>query len=187
MGKWLLALAVLVSACGNVATPLQSPNASPSAVAAASAPTTWTCSSAGASSSKVATAQPDTLFIQDLGTTTATGHDTVTIAFANGVPDLRNQLVMQDNATFMLSPKGEPVTLQGDHGILITLHGADMHTSFAGSRDSVTGYPAVAEVRVVQDFEGVVQIALGINGARCWAASMSSDPYRLTVEVRSVP
>jgi hypothetical protein len=182
MHRWLVALAVLSCSCGTVATP----HPSPPAVAASSSPAVWTCSS-GSVLNKVAIVQPDILYVNGMDATTATGYDTVTISFTNGVPDNRNRLELQDNATFTLSPRGDRVTLKGDHGILVTLRGADMHTSYAGTRDSVTGFPVMAEVRVVQDFEGVVQIALGIYGAHCWSGSFSSNPDRLTIQVRSVP
>jgi len=186
MHRWLVALAVLVCSCGTVATQQPSPSASPTAVAASSSPAGWICSS-GSLLNKVVTVQPDVLYVNGMDAKAATGYDAVTISFTNGVPDNRNRLELQNSATFTLSPKGDQVTLKGDHGILVTLRGADMHTSYAGTRDSVTGYPVVAEVRVVQDFEGVVQIALGLNGAHCWSGSFSSNPDRMTIEVRSVP
>jgi hypothetical protein len=182
MHRWLVALAVLVCSCGTVATP----QPSPTAVAASSSPAGWICSS-GSVLNKVVTVQPDILYVNGMDATTASGYDTVTVSFTNGVPDNRNRLELQNSATFTLSPRGDQVTLKGNHGILVTLRGADMHTSYAGTRDSVTGFPVVAEVRVVQDFEGVVQIALGINGAHCWLASFSSNPDRLTIEVWSAP
>ncbi len=75
-------------------------------------------------------------------------------------------------------------TLKGDHGILITIHGADLHTAYSGATDIVTGGPTIAEVRRVQDFEGVVQLGLGVNGAGCYSASWMNGPDRLVIDVQ---
>ena len=75
------------------------------------------------------------------------------------------------------------VTLKGSNGVLITMRGTDLHTSYAGSTDIVTGYPALAEVRRVQDFEGVVQLGMGMNGSGCYRAFFLANPMRLVIDV----
>ena len=79
----------------------------------------------------------------------------------------------------MLSPSGEQVTLAGQNGLLVTVHGADLHTAFSGSRDILTWGGSLVEIRVIQDFEGVVQFALGVNGPACYTADsrVNTIPY----------
>jgi hypothetical protein len=38
---------------------------------------------------------------------------------------------------------------------------------------------------VVQDFEGVVQLGLGVNGASCYRAFFLQDPARLLIDVKA--
>jgi hypothetical protein len=47
----------------------------------------------------------------------------------------------------------------------------------------VTNYTALAEVRRVQDFEGVVQLALGVNGRSCFRTLFLSSPNRLVIDI----
>jgi hypothetical protein len=60
------------------------------------------------------------------------------------------------------------VKLAGNNGILVVIHNADLHTGYKGSTDLKTGYSTLVEVRQVEDFEGVVQLALGVSGATCY-------------------
>jgi hypothetical protein len=47
----------------------------------------------------------------------------------------------------------------------------------------VTGYRVLAEVRSVQDFEGVVQLGLGVQGSGCYRAFFITNPARLVVDI----
>jgi hypothetical protein len=84
---------------------------------------------------------------------------------------------------FTQSPSGMQVKLKGSNAVLVTMDGVDLHTSYQGSTDIVTGYPALAELRRVQDFEGVVQLALGVNGTGCYRAFFLANPSRLVIDV----
>jgi hypothetical protein len=126
--------------------------------------------------------QPPTVFINALRTGTHSGYDRLTIEFANGYPN-NIELRQITGTKFMQSPSGMEVTLKGSNGVLITMRGADLHTSYSGSTDIVTGYTSLAEVRRVQDFEGVVQLGLGISGSGCYRAFLLSNPTRLVVDV----
>ena len=84
-----------------------------------------------------------------------------------------------------LVPGDVAVTLAGDNGILVTIRGADLHTSYRGSTDLKTGYATLVEVRQVQDFEGVVQLGLGVSGAACYRAFLLSGPDRLVIDVKA--
>ncbi len=92
---------------------------------------------------------------------------------------------MQTGTTFTTSPKGDKVTLLGKNGILVIIRGADLHTSYSGSTDIKTGSAVLVEVRQVEDFEGVVQLALGVSGATCYRASTMTNPDRLVIDVKA--
>jgi hypothetical protein len=128
--------------------------------------------------------QPAVVFISQLRTGTHTGYDRVTIEFTNGIPS-RTEIGGVSGTTFTQSPSGMQVTVKGSNGVLVTMHGADLHTSYQGSTDIVTGYPALAELRRVQDYEGVVQLALGVNGQGCYRAFFLANPSRLVVDVQA--
>jgi hypothetical protein len=160
---------------GVVSTPTAEPSPTPDTTQAFTCvPSTFVQSGSNAS-------QP-TVFVSALRTGTHTGYDRLTIEFGNGVPS--NVEVRSISGTkFTLSPSGMEATLKGSNGVLIIIHGADLHTSYAGSTDIVTGYATLAEARRVEDFEGVVQLGLGVNGSGCYRAFFLASPSRLVVDV----
>ncbi len=164
-----------------VGMPSTAPTAPPTASPQPSPTPAFVCQS---SQGSVATQSPQSL-ISALRTGTHPGYDRVTIEFSNAAPQGAVQISGQRGTTFTSSPSGMPVALKGNNGWLVTIRGADMHTSYSGSRDIVTGYPALAEVRVIQDFEGVVQVGLGVNGNACYRASFLTGPSRLVVDIQS--
>lgn len=113
---------------------------------------------------------------------THTGYDRITLEFKNGLPgDI--QLSTQSSAVFTQSASGRQVTLQGSFGLLVTLTGADDHTSYAGSTDFQPNYPGLLEVRQVEDFEGYVQWGLGLSHPACYRAFVLQSPTRLVIDV----
>jgi len=46
-------------------------------------------------------------------------------------------------------------------------------------------YATLVEVRSVEDFEGTVQLALGINGSVCYRAFILTNPTRLVIDVQA--
>lgn len=173
------------------ASPATSPSASPSPSTSASpTPTSQLPAFACAAQdfvpkqSSPGQATPPVLYISSLRTGSHGTYDRITIEFGNGIPgDV--QVSAPGGTTFTLSPSGQSVNLQGDHGILVTIRGADLHTSYSGSVDIVTGYGTLAEVRRVQDFEGVVQLGLGVKGAGCYRAFFLTNPDRLVIDVQA--
>lgn len=127
---------------------------------------------------------PTVAFIDALRTGSHPGYDRVTVEFQNGPPSSID-LQPQAGTTFTKSPSGQTVTLAGQNGILVTIRGADLHTSYSESTDIKTGYAALVEVRSVQDFEGVVQLGLGINGPACYQVQILTAPTRLVIDVQS--
>jgi hypothetical protein len=171
-----------------VAHSTQSPSASPSASpsSAPSQPPVYSCQPQEfvVKATTPASTPPPVVFISAVRTGSHTGYDRVTIEFANGIPQDVTVSAPTPGTAFTLSPSGMQATLKGDHGILITIHGSDLHTSYTGSTDIVTGDPTIAEVRRVQDFEGVVQLGLGVNGTGCYNAFWMTGPDRLVIDVQ---
>ena len=159
------------------ATSLASPSPSPSAEQ-------FVCTSGHVNSTQ-APSTPTTAYIGAVRTGTHAGYDRLTITFANVQPDGGVDVQVQSGTTFTLSPSGMQATLKGQNGVLITIRGADLHTRYSGSTDMVTGYPRLVEVRRIQDFEGVVQLGLGINGPACYNAYFLTNPDRLVIDVQS--
>ena len=127
---------------------------------------------------------PTVAYISSVQIASHGSYDLLTIQFANGAPMDFQISVLGSGTTFTLSPSGQKATLKGERGILITIHGADLHTAYTGSTDILASGPAIAEVRRIQDFEGVVQLGLGVNGTGCYQASWLSGPDRLVIDVQ---
>ena len=110
------------------------------------------------------------------------GYDRLTIEFKDAGPggiEIQPQAGMQ----FTLGASGQTVTLAGKSGILVVIHGADLHTGYSGSTDIKTGYTDLAEVRQLEDFEGTVQLALGVSGLGCYRTFVLTNPTRLVIDV----
>ena len=161
-------------------SPSPSPSASPSVPPDSSLPPFVCASSAPITSST----PPLSAYIDALRTGTHLGYDRLTVEFQNGQPG-SIELRPQSGTTFMTSPKGDQVTLAGKNGILVVVHGADLHTAYSGSTDIKTGYATLVEVRQVEDFEGVVQLALGVSGATCYRAFILTNPTRLVIDIQA--
>jgi hypothetical protein len=165
---------------GSTPTPAASPSPSPSPTADANLPA-FLCAGGSAVGTSPA---PAVAFIDAVRTGTHPGYDRLTIEFQNG-PAGSVELQTQSGTKFTNSPKGEQVTLAGKNGILVIIHGSDLHTSYRGSTDIKTGYTALVEVRQVEDFEGVVQLALGVSGATCYRAFTLTNPDRLVIDIQA--
>jgi len=125
------------------------------------------------------------VYVSGLNTGTHQGYDRLVIDFSSGQPNGTIELKPQAGTTFTQSPSGQPVTLRGKNGVLVVIHGADIHSSYNAPRDVSTTYFTMAEVRVVEDFEGTVQLAIGTTGAACYRAFWLSNPERLVVDVQA--
>jgi hypothetical protein len=159
--------------------PSPSPNPSPTASPAA---TQFTC---GASSSFTGH-QPPPTFIDGIRTGTHAGYDRLTIEFQNGRP---NSIVLTPKNSATFTPVGgrvgSPVTLAGHDGLNIRIFSTDAHTAYSGPRDIKTGYSGLLEVRVIDDFEGSMDIGLGLSKAACYHAFILTTPTRLVIDIRT--
>ena len=161
-------------------SPSAAPSTSPSATPDTSLPP-FVCAS---STSITGQAPPLSAYIDAVRTGTHTGYDRLTIEFNNGEPSLI-EIKPQSGTTFTQGASGQQVTLVGQAGILVTIHGADAHTAYSGPTDLKTGYPVMVEVRQVQDFEGVVQFAIGLSNAACYRGFILLNPARLVIDIQA--
>jgi hypothetical protein len=129
-------------------------------------------------------ASPPVAYVVTIRTGTHSGYDRITVEFQNGIP-ASVDIAPQNSAAFTQSPSGQPVTLAGSAGILVTLHGADEHTAYSGPTDFKTGYPVLVETRQVQDFEGTVQWGLGLTTAACYRGFFLANPSRLVIDIQT--
>ena len=141
----------------------------------------FACASSSPISSSTA---PAVAYINDVRTGTHSGYDRLTVEFKNGAA-AEIDVSPQSGTNFTLAPSGLPATLAGQNGILVTIHGSDLPTDYSGATDIKTGYPALVEIRRVEDLEGVVQLGLGINGPACYRALPLNNPSRLVIDIQA--
>jgi hypothetical protein len=175
---------VSVGPVGSSPTPAASASPSPSASPSVPPDSSLPLFVCAASAPITSSTPPLSAYIDALRTGTHPGYDRLTIEFRNGQP-ASIEVRTQTGTTFTASPKGEQVTLAGKNGILLVIHGADLHTAYSGSTDLKTGYATLVEVRQVEDFEGVVQLALGVSGATCYRAFLLTNPNRLVIDIQT--
>jgi hypothetical protein len=157
-----------------------SPSASPSPLPSPTSPAgPYSCAGSAQSNSN----PPLTAYINAIRTGTHAGYDEVTIQFSTAQPS-DVQIGPQSSATFTQGGSGQPVTLAGQAGILITIHSADGHTQYAGPTDFKTNYAVLSELRQVQDFEGYVQWAVGLSHSACFAYTFLTNPTRLVIYIQ---
>ncbi|HYL08732.1 MAG TPA: hypothetical protein VEU76_09280 [Candidatus Udaeobacter sp.] len=112
------------------------------------------------------------------------GYDRLTIVFSVAVPS-QTSLSSQSGATFTQAGGGQPVTLEGAYGAILTLHPADAHTAFRGQTDLKPHLPAILELRLVQDSDGVVGWAVGLSRSPCYRLAYLTDPLRVVVDFQT--
>ncbi|HEX7473245.1 MAG TPA: hypothetical protein VF323_09180 [Candidatus Limnocylindrales bacterium] len=89
---------------------------------------------------------------------------------------------------FSLAGSGRAVTVAGHRFFAVTFRGmaimdAQGNPTYTGPNDIHANAPAVRELRLVDDFEGVVQWIVGVNGRGCVAVTRLTAPTRIVVSV----
>jgi hypothetical protein len=172
---------------GAVTTPVSSSASSPSPLATtASAEALAATQAAFTCGSSTLTAQgaPATSFVDALRSGSHTGYDRVVVEFKNGRPGSIS-IRPQTGTTFNQSPSGQAVKVAGTHGVLVIIRGADAHKAYSGPRDIKTSLTSLAEVRVIEDFEGQVALGLGVSQTACYRAFVLANPVRLVIDLKS--
>jgi hypothetical protein len=172
------------SSVGALNSPSPSPSASQSSLPTPGSASPFVCTTQDFVAKAGSQTPPPVVFVSALRTGSHGTYDRLTIEFANGVP-AQVEFHPQTGTTFTLSPSGTTATLKGQNGVTVVIHGADLHTSYSGSTDIVTGYKGLAEVKRIEDFEGVVQLGLGVNGSSCYRVMWLTNPDRLVVDVQA--
>jgi len=169
----------VVPVAGGSPTPAASPSPSPSPSSSLPA---YSCGIPGNvnNTSHV----PQTALIDAVHGVVNNGYDRFVVEFDNSGPASRIDIAPQNSATFTQGASGQTVQLQGSAGVLITIHGADGHTKYSGPTDFRVG-SGILEVREVQDFEGVVQWALGLSKPACYRADMLNSPDRFVLDIQT--
>ena len=170
-----------VPVAGGSPTPAASPSPSPSSSPSSSLPA-YNCGIDGNINNSGHV--PQTAVIDAVRGGVNKGYDRFAVEFDSNGPASRIDIAPQNNATFTQGASGQTVQLQGSAGVLITIHGADGHTKYSGPTDFRVG-SGILEVREVQDFEGVVQWALGLSAPACYHADMLSGPDRFFIDIQT--
>lgn len=161
--------------------PASSPSASPvPSSSPAATPSPFVCTTGAPTT---AANPPAVAFIDRAQTGSHAGYDRLTIEFQNGEPT-SIEIKPQSGTAFTKSPSGQSVTLAGQAGILVIIHGSDAHTAYSGSLDITNAYPALVEVRQLEDFEGQTQWGLGLAKPACYRAFMLTNPARLVIDIQ---
>jgi len=168
------------SSASPTAEPSPSPSPSPSAFPTASA-APFQC---GTTYGPITQSGPVVANVSNVATGSHAGYDRITITFGNGAPT-SVEVQTQANATFTKDPSGQSVTLRGDHGLLLTIRGADAHTTYSGPTDFKTGYSKLLEAQQVQDYEGVVQWGIGLSGNTCYRVYLLKGPDRVVIDAQT--
>ena len=86
---------------------------------------------------------------------------------------------------------GDLVSLAGTHQLVVRLEPARAHDDQGhvtiAQREAAPGLPAVKDLKLVCDFEGQVEWALGVAGPLPYRVEEISGPARLIVDVRHRP
>lgn len=126
-------------AAASAASPSASPVATPPAVAVAAMASPFVCGAATLTAQNAPAVTP----INALRTAAHAGYDRLTVQFSGGRPG-SVELRPQSGAGFTQGASGRPMTLAGTNGVLVVIHGADLHTGYHKSTDIKTGYRALA-------------------------------------------
>jgi hypothetical protein len=114
------------------------------------------------------------------------GFDRVVLEFlGGGVPGYRVEYV--DRPVHHCG-SGDPVPVAGDAWLAITLRGTQAHTdegkATVGHRERRLDMPIVEELEFTCDFEGVVEIVLGVSRPNRYRITELQNPTRLIIDIQ---
>jgi chitodextrinase len=108
------------------------------------------------------------------------GYDRLVMEFSGAVPSYT--VSIQSGTQFTQAPKGDTVTFEGSNGVLVTVKQIDW-TAYAGPTAFDPRYLVLQQARLVQNFEGTQQWAMGIAGTPAVRVFTLSSPARLVIDV----
>lgn len=189
MWKALATVAVLVAACGGARTsPTPTPTSTSTPTPAQTTPTAEPTPSQtplrGCSPTSDGTAERARITDMRIGTTT--GYDTLVIQFDTAVTHYE----LSQNPTGMTfaggGGKGGSFTLAGTFGLRLNISNLDWTVppgnQYPHGTDLRQLAPQLQEVRQIGDFEGVVNLAIGLSRVDCPDISILSGPPRLVLQ-----
>lgn len=114
------------------------------------------------------------------------GFDRVVLEFlGSGVPGYRVEYV---DRPLRHCGSGDPTPVAGDAWLAITLRGTQAHDergqATVQQRERRLQMPIIKEVEFVCDFEGVVEIVLGVSSPNRYRITELANPTRLIVDVQ---
>jgi hypothetical protein len=109
------------------------------------------------------------------------GFDRFVLQFDSQVPAYT--VKRQARATFAQTASGQPITLLGSAGVLITVKTASQSGTYSGPTDMQhPEFTILKEARVIGDFEGTVAWGIGLGSAVCERSFILTNPARLVVD-----
>ncbi|HEX5870756.1 MAG TPA: hypothetical protein VFY65_10090, partial [Longimicrobium sp.] len=129
---------------------------------------------------------PRPVTLRDVRVGVNQGFDRVVLEFlGSGVPGYRVEYV--DRPVHHCG-SGDPVPVAGDAWLSVTLRGTQAHTDQGEptirGRERRLQMPIVKELEFTCDFEGVVQIVLGVSRPNRYRVTELQNPTRLIVDVQ---
>ncbi len=122
-------------------------------------------------------------------TSSGPGYDRVVFEFAgDSVPGYHVEYM---TAPVRRCGSGNPVALAGAGRLVVRFEPARAHDERGNpspaERERATGLPALKDMKLVCDFEGQVEWALGVAAAAPYRVSETTGPARLVLDVRHRP
>ncbi len=124
--------------------------------------------------------------ITDVRVGTHDGYDRIVFQFSGGIPQYSIETA---TPPFIADPSGQPLTVQGNAFLRITLRGATKMTdagdsSYSGQRNFALTFPVLVNLVEGGDFEAVSTWYAGLSRASCLRVSSLTEPDRLVVDVQ---
>ena len=178
----LLALLLVLAACGSSSSLSAQSSTQPTAPAAAgqtplvpSPSPAFTCSDATGGSVTDST-------VVHVSVGQHLGYDRFVIEFGGGV--VTYNVARQQSATFESGGgRGGQVTLEGSSGVTITMHSVNNWSTYSGPTAFHPEYPFLRQAQQVQNYEGYQTWALGVQGTTCLHVFTLASPDRLVVDI----
>jgi len=187
----LLAVCVMLGACGSATvgggnqapTPTGFASASPSTASSPSAAPTPSQAASPTPILACTTIQGGTAaraIITDVRVGTHPGYDRLVIEFSGGLPAYK--LVPQDPSTFVGPASGIPVKVAGKYGYHLYIYNMDIPPTYKLG-NILTEYPELRQVVVTGVFEGQADLFIGLDRSVCPVVSTLSSPSRLVIDL----